>query len=109
MVYAGTLSERFDAPFVSAVLDHLGSWTLELYGECRYAGRGSGPDGELRRLLNEHYGRVIWHGPVGRERLAQMVKVIIDENVLGVIVARIGDTVIDGTVRRRLAQLKERI
>jgi F-type H+-transporting ATPase subunit delta len=37
------------------------------------------------------------------------VKVIIDENVLGGIVARIGDTVIDGTVRRRLAQLKERI
>jgi F0F1-type ATP synthase delta subunit len=29
--------------------------------------------------------------------------------VLGGIVARIGDTVIDGTVRRRLAQLKERI
>ena len=73
MVYAGTLSERFDAPFVSAVLDHLGSWTLELYGECRYAGGGSGPDGELRRLLNEHYGRVIWHGPVGRERLAQVL------------------------------------
>jgi len=29
--------------------------------------------------------------------------------VLGGIVARIGDTVIDGTVRRRLAQLKEQI
>jgi F-type H+-transporting ATPase subunit delta len=37
------------------------------------------------------------------------VKVIVDANVLGGIVARIGDTVIDGTVRRRLAQLKERI
>ena len=37
------------------------------------------------------------------------VKVIVDEDVLGGIVARIGDTVIDGTVRRRLAQLKERI
>ena len=37
------------------------------------------------------------------------VKVIVDETVLGGIVARIGDTVIDGTVRRRLAQLKERI
>ena len=37
------------------------------------------------------------------------VKVIVDENVLGGIVARIGDTVIDGTIRRRLAQLKERI
>ena len=30
------------------------------------------------------------------------VKVIVDENVLGGIVARIGDTVIDGTVRHRL-------
>jgi F-type H+-transporting ATPase subunit delta len=37
------------------------------------------------------------------------VKVVVDPNVLGGIVARIGDTVIDGTIRRRLAQLKERI
>jgi F-type H+-transporting ATPase subunit delta len=37
------------------------------------------------------------------------VKVIVDEDVLGGIVARIGDTVIDGTVRRRLSQLKEHI
>jgi F-type H+-transporting ATPase subunit delta len=36
------------------------------------------------------------------------VKVIVDPNVLGGVVARIGDTVIDGTVRRRLEQLKER-
>jgi F-type H+-transporting ATPase subunit delta len=37
------------------------------------------------------------------------VKVIIDPSVLGGVVARIGDTVIDGTIRRRLEQLKERI
>jgi F-type H+-transporting ATPase subunit delta len=37
------------------------------------------------------------------------VKVIVDPTVLGGIVARIGDTVIDGTVRRRLEQLKERV
>jgi F-type H+-transporting ATPase subunit delta len=37
------------------------------------------------------------------------VKVIIDEKVLGGIVARIGDTVIDGTIRHRLEQLKETI
>jgi F-type H+-transporting ATPase subunit delta len=37
------------------------------------------------------------------------VKVVIDEKVLGGIVATIGDTVIDGTVRHRLAQLKEHI
>jgi F-type H+-transporting ATPase subunit delta len=37
------------------------------------------------------------------------VKVVIDPLVLGGLVARIGDTVIDGTVRHRLAQLKERL
>jgi F-type H+-transporting ATPase subunit delta len=37
------------------------------------------------------------------------VKVIVDESVLGGLVARIGDTVIDGTVRHRLEQLKEQI
>ncbi len=54
-----------------------------------------------------------------RERLAKAlsdatgkhveVKVVVDPDVLGGIVARIGDTVIDGTVRRRLDQLKERV
>ena len=37
------------------------------------------------------------------------VKVVVDPNVLGGVVARVGDTVIDGTVRHRLDQLKERI
>ena len=37
------------------------------------------------------------------------VKVIIDESVLGGLVATVGDTVIDGTVRHRLDQLKEQI
>jgi len=35
------------------------------------------------------------------------VKVIVDPTILGGIVARVGDTVIDGSVRRRLDQLKE--
>jgi F-type H+-transporting ATPase subunit delta len=35
------------------------------------------------------------------------VKVIIDPTVLGGIVARVGDTVIDGSVRSRLEQLRE--
>ena len=34
---------------------------------------------------------------------------IVDPSVLGGVVARIGDTVIDGTVRHRLEQLKEQI
>ncbi len=35
------------------------------------------------------------------------VKVIVDPTLLGGLVATIGDTVIDGTVRHRLDQLKE--
>jgi F-type H+-transporting ATPase subunit delta len=37
------------------------------------------------------------------------VKVIIDPSVLGGIIARVGDTVIDGSVRSRLEQLREAI
>jgi len=37
------------------------------------------------------------------------VKVVVDPTVLGGIVARVGDVVIDGSVRRRLEQLKEQI
>jgi len=54
-----------------------------------------------------------------RQRLAQAlgnatgkqleVRVIVDQSILGGIVAQIGDTVIDGSVRRRLEQLKSRL
>lgn len=37
------------------------------------------------------------------------VKVVVDPSVLGGLVAHVGDLVIDGTVRHRLDQLKERI
>jgi F-type H+-transporting ATPase subunit delta len=37
------------------------------------------------------------------------VMVIVDPSVLGGIVAQIGDIVIDGSVRHRIAQLKETI
>jgi F-type H+-transporting ATPase subunit delta len=37
------------------------------------------------------------------------VRVIVDETILGGIVAQIGDTVIDGSVRRRLEQLRSRL
>ena len=35
------------------------------------------------------------------------VKVIVDPTVIGGVVAQVGDTVIDGSIRRRLEQLKE--
>src|SRR5437763_7077177 len=37
------------------------------------------------------------------------LKVIVDPSILGGVIARVGDTVIDGTVRRRLHQLRESI
>ena len=37
------------------------------------------------------------------------VKVIVDPDVIGGIYAKVGDTVIDGTVKRRLEQLKEQV
>ncbi len=37
------------------------------------------------------------------------LKVLIDPSVVGGIHARVGDTVIDGTIRRRLEQLKEQV
>ena len=37
------------------------------------------------------------------------VKVVVDPSVVGGIVSKVGDTVIDGSVRRRLEQLKEQV
>jgi F-type H+-transporting ATPase subunit delta len=37
------------------------------------------------------------------------VKVVVDPSVIGGVIARVGDVVIDGSVRRRLEQLKEQI
>jgi F-type H+-transporting ATPase subunit delta len=58
-------------------------------------------DDRLRDRLAEALSRA-----VGKE---VEVKVVVDPAVLGGVVARIGDTVIDGTIRRRLEELKERI
>jgi F-type H+-transporting ATPase subunit delta len=37
------------------------------------------------------------------------VKIVVDPDVLGGVIARIGDTVIDGTVRNEIEQLKEQL
>ena len=37
------------------------------------------------------------------------LKVLVDPDVIGGVVTKVGDTVIDGTVRRRLEQLKEQV
>ena len=56
-------------------------------------------DGEQRRRLTEALERA-----TGKQ---VELKVIVDPGVIGGLVARVGDTVIDGTVRKRLDQLKE--
>jgi glycosyltransferase involved in cell wall biosynthesis len=70
LVYAGTLSERFDVALVIAFLERLPEWRLELYGECRYARQGARPAPELRNLLTRFSERLVWHGPVERTELA---------------------------------------
>jgi hypothetical protein len=73
MVWAGTLSERFDATLAGAVLDHAPEWRLDLYGQCQYAGRGDAPGAELASLLAAHPDRVRHHGIVPRTRLAAAI------------------------------------
>jgi F-type H+-transporting ATPase subunit delta len=51
----------------------------------------------LAKVLSDNLGREV------------EVKVIVDPDVLGGLVARVGDIVIDGSVRHRLEQLKEAI
>jgi F-type H+-transporting ATPase subunit delta len=57
-------------------------------------------DGQMQRLA-EALGRA-----TGK---TVEVKVIIDPTVLGGLVARVGDTVIDGTVRHRIDEMKEQL
>jgi glycosyltransferase involved in cell wall biosynthesis len=73
MVYAGTLSERFDAQFLLDALDHLPGWSVELYGQCQYAGCGTAPGPELQRVLDAGGERIRWYGPVRRENLAAVL------------------------------------
>ena len=58
-------------------------------------------DDDQQRRLAEALGRA-----TGKQ---VEVKVIVDPRVLGGIVSRVGDVVIDGSVRHRLEQLKEQI
>jgi glycosyltransferase involved in cell wall biosynthesis len=64
LLYVGTLSPRFDAPLIGAVLDLLPGWGLDLVGACLYPGRRDGPGDELATLLQRP--DVHWHGPLPR-------------------------------------------
>lgn len=73
MVYVGTLSERFDADLVTRLLTLLPDWSLDLYGECRYAGSGTLPAPELRALLDRFGDRVAWHGVLRRAEMGEVL------------------------------------
>jgi len=73
LVYVGTLSERFDSPLVGALLDRLAGWTLAIYGPCAYARRQAEPDAELASLLGRPDRRAVWHGPVPRRCLVDVL------------------------------------
>jgi glycosyltransferase involved in cell wall biosynthesis len=73
MVYVGTLNERFDAPLVAHIMRALPGWRLDIFGGCAYAGHGSAPGVEFRRLLVEHRDCIRWHGPVGRSDLSRIL------------------------------------
>jgi glycosyltransferase involved in cell wall biosynthesis len=73
MLYTGTLSERFDTELVRDVLALLPEWTLDIYGQAQYAGRGSEPAPELAALIEWAHGRVAWHAPVNRDELATVI------------------------------------
>ena len=51
----------------------------------------------LAAALSKHTGKKV------------SLKVVVDPSVLGGVVAQVGDTVIDGSIRRRLEQLKEQL
>lgn len=58
-------------------------------------------DEDVRRRLGEALGRA-----TGK---TVEVKIVVDPGVVGGVYAKVGDQVIDGTVRRKLAELKDRL
>ncbi len=73
MAYVGTISERVDLPLLAGVLRELPDWRLDLWGQCRFAGRGERPSQHLTDLLEAAGGRVVWRGVVPRDRLASVL------------------------------------
>ena len=83
-----------------AIIDRLVERVAEERSEAVAVVRSAMPldDGQRRRLA-EALGRATG------KRVS--VKVVVDPSILGGIVAQVGDTVIDGSVRSRLDQLRE--
>jgi F-type H+-transporting ATPase subunit delta len=83
-----------------AIVDEFVARAAEHRSEAVAEVRSAFPlDAERQARLAEALGRA-----TGKK---VAIKVIIDPTVLGGVVARVGDTVIDGSVRSRLEQLRE--
>ncbi len=87
---------------LGAIIDRLVERAAEERAEAVAEVRSAIPLDEDQRerladALSRHTGRQV------------SVKVLVDPSILGGIVAEIGDTVIDGTVKRRMEQLKEQV
>lgn len=69
MTQAGTLSERFDERLAEQVLGASTEWTLDLYGQCQYAGCGDRPGPALVELLDKYPLQTSYHGVIERSEL----------------------------------------
>lgn len=84
------------------IIDRLVELAAEKRAEAVAEVRSAMPlDDEVRRRLADALSE--------RTGKAVSVKVIIDPSVLGGVIAQVGDTVIDGSVRHRLDQLRSRL
>ncbi|MFN2587679.1 MAG: ATP synthase F1 subunit delta, partial [Actinomycetota bacterium] len=84
------------------ILDELGDLAAQARNTAVAEVRSAVPlDGPQREQLAEALSKA-----TGKK---VEVKVLVDPSVVGGVVAKVGDTIIDGTVRRRLEQLKEQV
>ncbi|MCP3934953.1 MAG: ATP synthase F1 subunit delta [Actinomycetia bacterium] len=85
-----------------AIADRVTSMAAEARGQHLAEVRSAVP------LTNDQIDRL--SDALGRATGTQVdVKVVIDPSVLGGLIAQVGDTVIDGSVKTRLEKLKERV
>jgi glycosyltransferase involved in cell wall biosynthesis len=72
MIYVGTLSPRFDAELMGAVLRALPDWRLEIVGPCLYPGSSTTLPPAVCDLLSLRE-RVRWYGPLPREDVIPII------------------------------------
>ena len=110
----GGRAHRLTISFVSFVVDlgrggDLGSIAEEL--TKRYAEERNRAVAEVRSAIPLDQATVdrLAQALAGRIGNQVEVRVVVDESILGGLVTSVGDTVIDGSVRKRLEQLREAV